>query len=327
MKLGILPLGSHAARKIIPAVSGTGFEVSAILSRNPERVKEQARKLGASVYQDPEEFYNSGIEAVYISSPNYRHYPDAVFALEHGKHVLLEKQMTLNPEEADNLVDLAKEKGLVLNIGYHLRFHPAIEEVSTMIKDGKIGKILQLSGNWCGYSASYSSSDPVRDWWHDPEKVGGGSVMGTGVHVLDTLVNISGGMPEGVSAWKYPADATIEESYRITLHYPEFTATALSSRKVQVPDNALDVLGTNGIIKVTGFFGTGVNSDLYLNGELKHSYTEGDMYHSELNAFMDSIEGKHSRIATGLDGANIVRIVNAAGQSVSRNEVVNPSQV
>ncbi len=327
MKLGILPLGNHAKNRIIPNLPGTGFEVSAILSRNPERVREDAKKLGAEVYGSAEDFFGSDFEAVYISSPNSRHFPDTKLALENGKHVLLEKQMTLHYREAEELVALAKEKKLALNIGYHLRFHPAVNDVLKLIHGDEIGRIVEVSGKWCGYSGSYSSRDPVRDWWHDPKMVGGGSVMGTGVHVIDTIMRIGGGLPDGISGWRTPRNEVIDSSFQVNLYYGDHVATALSSRQIELPENSLRILGTEGFIEVTSFFSVDIHSELYLNGERRMKYQEGSMYSSEMFAFMDSIKGNESSIATGQDGANVVRVINAAVESIKNNRVVDPSSL
>lgn len=325
MKLGILPLGSHARNRVIPNLPGTGFEVSAILTRNPDRVRDYSKETGAQVFSKADEFFKSDIEAVYISSPNSLHYAHAKQALESGKHVILEKQMTLHFGEAEKLAQLAEEKELVLNIGYHLRFHPAIRDVMKIIEDGEIGNILEVSGKWCGYSASYSSTDPVRDWWHDPDMVGGGSVMGTGVHVLDTVMRICGGIPERVAAWRDPRNEVIDRTFHVDLFYGDKIARALSSRKVEIPDNALRILGTSGFLEVTAFFGVDVHSALFLNGESKHEYGHGNMYNSEFLAFNDSINGKPSNIATAREGADVVRVVNAAVESIENDRIVNPS--
>ncbi len=326
MNIGILPLGNHARNRIIPNIPGTDFKVASIYSRSLEKIQKVSEELGASAFDDMDSFFDSGLDAVYISSPNSLHYPHARKALESGKHVLLEKQMTLTVSDAEELTNLAEKYGLTLDIGFHLRFHPAIAEVRKLIEDDGIGDILQVSGRWSGRSSS-RAADPSRSWWEDPEMVGGGSVMGTGVHVVDTIKHLCGGLPTGVAGWRSPGSSVIDDSFFLNLFYSDKVASVLSSRKTDVPDNSLRILGSSGYIEVTGFFSTEINSELFLNGEQKQTFGGGNMYHSELKAFRDSINGQKTDIATAKDGVDVVRILNAAVKSIESGTVVDPAKL
>lgn len=326
MNLGIMPLGNHARNRIIPNLKGTGFTVSAIYSRKVDKIKNPAREMGAEAFQDIDEFFHSDFDAVYISSPNSLHYPHAKKALENGKHVLLEKQMTLKVDEAEELTKIARNNSLVLDIGFHLRFHPAVTEVIKLLDNDRIGEILDVHGRWTG---SYSSrvGDPSRGWWEDPAMVGGGSVMGTGVHVIDTISRLCGGIPGRVSGWRSPREAVIDDTFEVNLLYDNRTATAYSSRLTEVTDNALRILGTSGFIEVANFFSTEVNAELFLNGDSGGIFKKGNMYNSEMKAFMDSIEGRESNIATAEDGTTVVKILTGAVTSVMNDSVVDLKDV
>ncbi|GEM_PF-804311 len=327
MKLGIIPLGNHARRRVLPSLKGTGFEVISIYGRSKERIEPFCQEIGAEAYSDLDAFLSSDIEAVYISSPNYLHYSHARKALEKGKHVLLEKQMTLSFKEADELVTFAESEGLTLNIGFHLRFHPALSESMNMIQKGKIGQPIQIVGTWAGYSPPEYHSEPLRSWWEKPELSGGGSIMGTGVHVIDSLLTLAKSMPHRVYAWKYPHTDVIDRSFHVLMEYGSFITEAFSSRDLKVPSNDLAVFGTEGQIRVSNFFSTAVDSTLYLNGEsVKH--LEGvNLYTEEFRAFAESIRGKRSKIATGREGANVVRIVNAANLSLEKGMAIDPAKL
>ena len=90
---------------------------------------------------------NSGINAVCISLPAERHYRFAKQALENGKDVYVEKPITLEIEEAEELVRLAKEKSLILMVGHLLHYHGAVIKMKEIISQGGIGKIRNITSN------------------------------------------------------------------------------------------------------------------------------------------------------------------------------------
>ena len=88
------------------------------------------------------------IDAVHVCTPNETHYQICRDVLEKGKHVLVEKPITLSSEEAYELINLAKEKSLVLSVGHIFRFNNALFELRKRIKDGYFGEIRHLRLQW-----------------------------------------------------------------------------------------------------------------------------------------------------------------------------------
>ena len=84
---------------------------------------------------------DSAIDAVVLATPAAQHYKMASAALMSGKHVFVEKPLALEVEEGRALVDLAKKLGLVLMVGHILEYHPAIVELSRLVRQGPLGKI------------------------------------------------------------------------------------------------------------------------------------------------------------------------------------------
>lgn len=81
------------------------------------------------------------LDAVFISAtPEHTHYPMAKDSLEAGKHVLLEKPISLTLAEADELIDLARKSNLKFTIGYSQRFNPKFAYARKSLRDGRIGR-------------------------------------------------------------------------------------------------------------------------------------------------------------------------------------------
>lgn len=90
---------------------------------------------------------NPEITAVFIALPAEMHYSFGKRVLEAGKDLYIEKPITLNVEEAEELLRLSKEKNCILMVGHLLNYHPAIEKIKEIVKSGKIGKIKNIVSN------------------------------------------------------------------------------------------------------------------------------------------------------------------------------------
>lgn len=312
MKFGIAGLGNHAINRVMPVFREAGHDISAVYSRSIDKARKEAMKYNAKPFDNLNTFMENGdFEAVYIASPNFLHYEQTRLALEHGKHVLLEKQMTIKTDEAEELVKLAKEKNLVLAIGFHMRFHPAIREIRRIIQSGELGDISYITGMWASLSPR-SYDNPDNRWWREDEKVGGGAVMGTGVHVMDTFNYIMGKYPDRISAFRDPKGEVIETTEHVTLQYGPTVADIVASRAVKSPMNNLTVYGTNGTIVATSVFSTSVESSLIRDGKKIKDFRGVNVYREEVRSFADLVQGRESHIATGKDGAVVVNMVNLA---------------
>ncbi len=319
MKFGIVGLGNHATARVMPAVSEAGHKITAIYSRNIEKARKEGLRYNSIPFDSLETFFTKGdTDAIYIASPNFMHYDQTKMALSAGKHVLLEKQMTLKNEHAEELVKISEKEKLTLCVGFHLRFHPAVNEVRKAISKGELGEIIHVSGMWAG-PPSGAKVTPDTQWWKEDEKVGGGSIMATGVHVIDTINYVLGRVPERVSAFRNPKTQIIEKTQQVNLDYRETTAEAISSRAISHPLNNLTIFGTNGTLTATGVFSVKVESSLIRDGRKLKDYIGVNMYREEVRAFVKAIQGEENMIARGTDGYNVVKIVNAAFRSDSEN--------
>lgn len=321
MKFGIAGLGNHAINRVMPAISATGNQITSIFSRNIDKARKEGMKYNSRPYDNLETMLENGdFEALYIASPNFLHYPQTKTALLAGKHVLLEKQMTLKSSEALELTDLAAEKKLKLAIGFHMRFHPAVMDVKNILSSGDLGEIAYMSGIW-SHLSSRNYDNPDNRWWREDDKVGGGSVMGTGVHVLDTFNFMMGKTPSRLCSFRNPAGKVIDDTEHITLQYSSTIADVISSRDMPGNANHLTIHGSKSTLTVTNLFSTAVESSMIRDGRKVKDYRGVDVYREEVRSFVDLIAGKESFIAKGEDGYNVVRMVEEAFESDSDSQI------
>jgi len=126
------------------------------------------------------------INAVHICTPNETHYQIGKDALEAGKHVLLEKPMTLSSGHAYKLVETAKSSGLILQVGHIYRFNNALDEVRRLIREGYFGDIYYLKLQWTTLMNPFPDRNVIFD---------------LAPHPIDILNYLLGGWPLRVSCW------------------------------------------------------------------------------------------------------------------------------
>jgi predicted dehydrogenase len=125
-------------------------------------------------------------DAVFVSVPTKYHYPMVKELLKKGVHVFTEKPFCLNPEESNELSQLAKKIDVVNQVGYHNKFVGTFIEVKKLIKEGSIGEITHFQGEAYGPVVVKKKSET---WRSDPNE-GGGCLMDYASHVIDLINDI-----------------------------------------------------------------------------------------------------------------------------------------
>jgi phthalate 4,5-cis-dihydrodiol dehydrogenase len=154
-----------------------------------------ARQFDAKVYSDFHDLCRDpSVEAIYISSPHRFHASQAVEAMKHGKHVLVEKPLALTLEECDQVVAAADRTGLHLIVGHTHAFDPNIREMHRIIQSGELGRL--------GMILTFNYNDfllrPHRFDEFDSEK-GGGIAFNQVAHQIE-IVRLLGGPVRSVRA-------------------------------------------------------------------------------------------------------------------------------
>lgn len=117
-----------------------GFNVKSIATRHPDRIKSDIP--AGTIACLPDEIINDEeIDAVIIATPIGTHFEPAKKALDNGKHLFMEKPLTLNPEEAEQLARIARKNGLHIFTDYIFTFSPAILKMISLIEEGAVGKV------------------------------------------------------------------------------------------------------------------------------------------------------------------------------------------
>ncbi|HUL17075.1 MAG TPA: Gfo/Idh/MocA family oxidoreductase [Terriglobales bacterium] len=180
VRWGVLGAASIATRKVIPGMQkGNWSEVAAIASRDLQKAKAAAQELGiAKAYGSYEELLaDPEIEAVYIPLPNHLHVQWTKKAAEAGKHVLCEKPMALNAEEAETLLEVRTRTKRKIGEAFMVKTHPQWLRTRHLIRDGKIGELRGILTVF-----SYFNRDPQNV--RNKAEWGGGGLMDIGCYPI-----------------------------------------------------------------------------------------------------------------------------------------------
>jgi predicted dehydrogenase len=210
IRIGILGLGFMGRTHLQALQALPGVEVAAVMSRNPKRLSgdlaDVAGNLGTAgatfdlsqcrKYTKPEELIaNTELDAIDICLPTHLHAPLAVDALARGKHVLVEKPMALDYAESMRMCEAAERHGRTLMVAHVLRFLGAYEQLTSIVRDGRLGQIR---------SASFRRRTPVPTWgpWERDKALGGGGTFDLLIHDVDMAVSLFGA-PQAISSTGY----------------------------------------------------------------------------------------------------------------------------
>ncbi len=184
-KVAIIGCGGIANQKHMPALKKLNdVEMVAFCDIIEERAQKAAEEFGtvdAKVYNDYRELLkDTEIDAVHVCTPNRSHSFITVDALEAGKHVLCEKPMAINSEEAKKMVDAAKRTGKVLTIGYQNRQRNDSLFMKKQAEEGVFGDIYYANA-----IAIRRRAVPTWGVFLDEYEQGGGPLIDIGTHALD----------------------------------------------------------------------------------------------------------------------------------------------
>lgn len=216
MKIGIIGAGGIAE---IMASTINGMEAEAelyaVAARDEARAKAFAEKFGVEkAYGSYEAMLeDKAVELVYIATPHSHHYEHVKLCLEHGKHVLCEKAFTANAKQAEEILKLAEEKGLLLTEAIWTRYMPMRKTIDDVVSSGVIGEITSLSAN-LGYVID------MNERLVEPA-LAGGALLDLTVYPLNFASMVFGNDIEKVDAWCVKTDTGVDGQDTVMLTYKD----------------------------------------------------------------------------------------------------------
>lgn len=246
MKIAVLGAGGVAKDMAATLVLMKDVERYAVAARDCGRAKAFAEQYGfkkaygsyQELAEDPE------VELVYIATPHSHHYEHAKLCLEHGKHVLCEKAFTANAGQAEELIELAKSRRLLVAEAIWTRYQPMSALLQEIIQSGEIGEVTSVTASF-GVPLFHVQrmTDPL---------LAGGALLDLGVYPITFASIVLGGEVKEVVTAAVLTDRQVDARNSITLIYEGGQMAVLNSNMESFTDSRGVVNGTKGYIVVEG---------------------------------------------------------------------------
>lgn len=330
IRYALVGAGWIAQSAVLPAFKNAkkNSELVALVSDDPKKRKRLGSKLKVKTYSYDEydACLTSGeIDAVYISLPNHLHRDYVVRAAEAGIHVLCEKPLAMNEDQASEMVDVCRRNGVRLMTAYRLHFDEANLRAIQLVKSGKIGEPR--------FYDSVFSMQAVEGNYRLKEDCGGGPLLDLGIYCINAARYLFREEPTEVIAFSATGSdkrfKEVEEMVSATLRFPGEKLATFTCSFGAASTAHFQVVGTKGNLVLDGAFDFENKMTEYLKvgsaEKKKKVYGKRDQFAPELMHFSDCvIKGKDPE-PSGEEGLNDVRIMQAIYESIGKGTKVTIS--
>lgn len=364
MNVGIVGCGLIGKRRANVITQSLDDNLQIVADVDESRAKSVAAEIGCLATTDWREVVaRDDVEAIIVSTPNKFLMPVTVAALEHGKHVLVEKPMARNLIEAEQVLQAAvRRPRSAVGVGFNHRYHPAIWKAHELCTQGAIGPLMFIRavyghGGRPGYD---------KEWRADPELSGGGELLDQGVHIIDLCRWFLGEFSEaagfiGTCFWDLGYFLSVKDDQPSAIGYQQSEISNPKSEiRNQLEDNAFvllltvsgqvaqfhtswtqwknrftfEVFGREGYVRVEGLGGSYGPERL----EVGRRKAEGGVpeievldfpgpdlsWQAEWQEFTSAIREGRQPLANGEDGLQAMRLIAAIYESARTGQVVRP---
>lgn len=214
LNVALIGFGLSGRQLIAPFLHfNENFNLKKVLTRN--EVKERYFYYYVSFTNNFDEILNEDIDLVFITSPNYNHYEQAIRLMEAGKDIVVEKPVTPTKREAEELKQIAYEYNCKIVAYHNRRWDSCFKTVSRVLSEGYLGELKEFEATWERYEPNVK-----QNWWRDEPGPGTGVLYDLGPHLIDQAIQLFG-MPSSLFAdirFMRP-DSKVDDYFDINLFY------------------------------------------------------------------------------------------------------------
>ena len=201
------------ANEMAVALNRNGKSIYSVGNRTYEKAVSFAEKYGIKkVYGDYNEmFTDPDVDVIYITTPHNTHINFMKKAIENGKHILVEKSITLNSSELRKAVDLATEKGVVMGEAMTIFHMPIYKKIKEILADGSLGKVNLITMNF----GSFKEYDMNNRFFN--RNLAGGAMLDIGVYALSFIRWFMDSKPDSLLSQVKSAPTGVDEQAGLLL--------------------------------------------------------------------------------------------------------------
>ncbi len=316
-----------AGSAVIPAIAASPHaQLVAVASRSLDSAQEVAAASGVGdvrAYGDYDSLIaDPGVDVIYIPLPNNLHLGWAVEALNNGKHVLCEKPLAMNADEAAEMVETAEANGVLLSEAFMYRYQPLLSDVFERVRGGEIGKVSLVRASFSFIQHS------TEDYRRDPS-MGGGALLDVGCYCVHIARQAFGTEPlyaTGTSVMD--AETGVDMTTTAQLEFDGGGMGLIDCSFAMEFRASYEIVGDRGSFAVAKFFGADRSEDvrytLTRGGAAPETKSEppANLYVAEVEALSRRVRGEDVFLLPAIDGYSNMRALDAIAASARRGEKV-----
>ncbi len=185
LNIAVWTMGKHARCNILPAINKSGcVNLVGVFTRDIDILISQSKQYGCYAYNSSDGLLQDlNVDAVYIGSPNAMHYEHVKQCLLNNKHVIVEKSALSSLEKTQEIIDLAKSKGLMIMEAFMFLYHRQFLNLKELIKSEKYGKMLFMEAS---FGFPHLDKDDIRY----SEELDGGALNDAGAYTIRAILDL-----------------------------------------------------------------------------------------------------------------------------------------
>ena len=312
VRAAIVGLGNWG-RRLVEALDGQHekLRVVAGVTRTVSKAAEFASAKQFVLGDDYEAILaDRAIDAVLLATPHSQHAEQIVQAAEAGKHVYTEKPLSLDRASAERATSACRKAGVVLAVGFNRRFRPAVREVHRLVREGHLGGIVHLEGDFHGAPIVAPAG-----WRLSIAENPGGGMTGKGIHVADAMIWMAGPI---ASVFAYSEHYLSSREHRddstsLMLRFGSGASGTLSTILATPEFWRLHVFGTEGWAEIRN---ERTLTTRFADGESRTvEYPDNNNAQEALLCFADAVEARGTYPVTDVEAVNGAALLEALSAS------------
>lgn len=342
---GIIGIGSIANTHAIAIKACSNSYVAGCAGTTPAKSQDFASRHGCKAYASIDELLRDDeIDAVVVASPSGAHLDCALKALEAGRHVLVEKPLEITGSRCDQIIEMAKSKGLLASGIFQSRFYEAPRVLKNAIVEGRFGRITMASAQvkWFRSQQYYDSGA----WRGTMAMDGGGALMNQAIHAIDLLCWLAGPVAEvqGYCGTLSHQRIEVEDTAAASLKFSSGALGTIEASTSIYPGflKRIEICGTKGSAVLeeealtTWAFESEKPEDADIRSRLStNAFTGGSAdpkainclgHQRQLEDYSDSIINGHEPFITASEASVPVRLICGIYESARTNRPVTLSK-
>lgn len=245
-KIAVCALGRIGWRHAVHVQATPGLSLAAVCDLNKELLVKAAGEFKVPTYTSFAKMLSAaGADMVVIATSSHLHFSMTKDALKCGYHVLVEKPMAKNAGEVREMIRLARKAGKYLTVNQSMRYRPDVRYIRETIKKGVIGDVFQL---YMGINNNFSERTDWQIW----KKFNGGMVANWGVHLVDSILQMTDQKPRHVFAKlnRIIDRGDAEDAFKIVIKFNRGLVAEVEAQKARYGKLLWQACGTKGTIAV-----------------------------------------------------------------------------